>query len=154
MSRLSDVIGQVIEEYTDDGGKLVLQDAAKAAFGLLDDDDRNSLTIETLAARIKQAAGAARKSAAKIADEQGELPFKNIRRAYALSDGSVKLTEMMRMFEFCKLIEIRSKQLADDSAHLDDLRSAYRSLEPIWREHPAATFGEACRLFVGTRGAA
>lgn len=154
MSRLSDVIGQVIQQYTDAGGNLVLQDAAKAAFDLLDKDDRDHLTIETLVSRIKQAAGAARKSASKIAEQQGEFPFENIRRAYALSDGSVKLTEMMRMFEFCKLIEIRSKQLADDTSHLDDLRSAYRSLEPIWREHPAATFGEACRLFVGARGAA
>lgn len=154
MSRLSDVIGHVVEVGTDGFGRLDVHSAVALAVEMIDDEDRNTLVEEALGKRIKDAATKAKRAAANAASSQGAL-FADVRRAHALdTDGRiVKLTDEMTELEFKRVIEIRRKQIADDIAYLDVLEHAYLQVQPVWRAHPDETFGEVCRRFAESAAA-
>lgn len=150
MSRLSDVIGRVVELETDPLGNLDIHRAVAVARPMLDGDDIEMLLAEALAKRIKDATTRERKQIEGLDNDQADLPFPDLRRAHAIdTEGRfVVLTDSMSEMQFRRVIEIRRKQLKHDRAYLDVLEQAFRQVEPIWTEHPDFTFGEVCRLLI------
>lgn len=151
MSRLSDVIGRVIEETRDAFGRIDTNAAVMNARPMLDDDDCEVLIADALGKRIKDAATKASRSEAKRSPAQKSFPFPDLRVSHAIDiDGRyIKLTTEMTEMEFRRVIDIRRKQVEDDKAYLDILERAYRDVEPLWRAMPDATFGEVCRVHTG-----
>ena len=150
MSRLSDVIGRVVELESGPEG-IDLHHAVSVARPMLDEEDVETLICEALTKRIKDAATRGRMDAMRAADNaQSELPFPDLRVRHAVDLEGRRLvnTEDMTEMQFRRVIEIRRKQLKDDRSYLDVLEQAYRQIEPIWRAHPDLTFGQACRICV------
>lgn len=150
MSRLSDVIGRVVELESGPGG-IDLHHAVSVARPLIDDEDVEALICEALTKRIKDHATRVRLEAQGVADSpQTQFPFPDLRIRHAVDLEGRRLvnTEDMTEMQFRRVIEIRRKQLADDRKYLDLLEQAYRELEPIWREHPDFTFRQVCRVLV------
>jgi hypothetical protein len=53
-----------------------------------------------------------------------------------LDDRYMKETVSLTMTEFQRVISIREKQIVDDTAHLERLRSAFNAMAPFWSMHP------------------
>lgn len=141
MLRLSDVISKAVNSVNI-GGRIDTKDAVSEAKSHLDGDMRDLLVVEALSKRIKQAVCKLRRNETKVVSAQHSFSFPDLRYAYALDiDGQyIKDTDQLSQLEFCRLIEIREKQLADDSAHLAVLRKAYDSVLPFWETE--MVFGE------------
>lgn len=150
MSRLSDVIGEVLADQIDAFGRLDVNSAVVAALPRLDEEDLEALARDALGRRIKEAVT---RRVGKIMRDtfsgQTELPFPNLKRAHAIdTEGRVMvLTEEMREMDFRRAIKIREDQLDADEAYLKELRVAFNSVKPIWVQYPDLTFGEICRIY-------
>lgn len=150
MSRLSDVVNHVVQSELDPkSGRTDIPRAVSAAKPMLDEEDRDALVSEALWKRIKDAACKAKKAAWRIPSAQIEL-FPEIRDAHALdTEGrQVMQTDAMSEMQFLRLIEIRRKQVSDDTAYLKVLEDAFRMACPIWRDHPNWTFGDVCKALL------
>lgn len=150
MSRLSEVIAQVIDEQLTTDGTIIPARAALSALPMLDEEDISLLASAELRRKFKEAMSAARKSAERAVKGQCSFPFPDIRLAHALDLESrvVKLTSEMSEVEFNRVIDIRVKSIEADTAYLDKLVQARDELAPIWKSAPDLTFGEACEVFV------
>ena len=148
MSRLSDVIHEVIEAETH-GGRLDIHHAATKARRKLDDDDVEMLIIESLMKRIKATVALVRQELVSERIAQGSFPFPDLRRAYAVdTDGQYVIdTGALSRRQFQHIIALRRKQVADDTAHLRVLEAAFEFVTPYWDRHPDLTFGEVCELY-------
>jgi hypothetical protein len=151
MSRLNDVIAQVIEGEMQ-GGAVSARACALKVVGMLEDDIVSHLACAELQKRIKQFMSKARKSAEETSASEPSFPFPDIRLAHALDDENriVKLTHEMGVEEFDRVIAIREAGIKADAIYLNKLKAARRQLAPIWDENPDFTFGEACEVFVQT----
>jgi hypothetical protein len=148
MSRLSDRIQEALSLNFDPRLGYDIHAAVQSVKPVLNDDDRDTLIDEALYERAKRASERGKFALKKKTKVQGELPF-DLREAYAIDpEGFVKRAEDLFEQEFVRIIEIREKQIIDDRAHLDQLRFAYKSVSPIWRAHPAWTFGQCCEEFL------
>jgi hypothetical protein len=158
MSRLSEVIAQVIEDQLTTDGTIVPARAALSALSMLEEEDIGLLASAELRRKFKEAMTTARKSADTSSKGQSSFPFPEIRLAHALDLESrmIKLTSEMSEIEFNRVIDIRVKSIKDDTAYLDKLLQARDELAPIWKARPDLTFAEACEVFVQMteRGAA
>jgi hypothetical protein len=158
MSRLSDVIAQVIEDQLTTEGTIVPARAAISALAMLEGDDIELLASAELRRKFKEAMVLARRSAGKANKAQSSFPFPDIRLAHALDieNRIIKLTSEMTEIEFNRVIDIRVKSIRDDTAYLDKLLQARDELAPIWKAQPDLTFAQACEVFVqmSERGAA
>ena len=96
------------------------------------------------------------KSLRKPPGDQRQGTLFELRERYAVdADAKVfKDTERLSQIEFLRIIALRRKQIADDTAHLDRMVEAYRELGPIWEEYPDKLFGEIERIYLGRRRAA
>ena len=156
MSRLSDVIGRVVELESGPEG-IDLRHAVSVARPMLDDDDVEALVCEALTKRIKDAATRGRMEASRAVETtQSELPFPDLRVRHAVDIEGRRLvnTEDMTEMQFRRVIEIRRKQIKDDTAYLEVLENAYLHVAPVWRQHPDLSFGQACRKLLSTDWAA
>lgn len=150
MSRLSDLVNEAIILNTKSDGTLVPHDAVSAIKPALDDESRDILVTEALHERVSNAAKNSKSAILKMAKKRNmELPF-NVDGAMALDiDGRyIKRTESLTQAEFKRAINIREKQIVDDSAKLAELRTAYHAVEPIWERHPDYTFGQCCSVLL------
>lgn len=144
MSRLSDVIGMVVEQHMGPNGSLNVHAAIDAAVPMLDQDDVDALVRDALGKRIKDAVSKGVKAAVeRVSSRQFALPF-DLRPAHALDDEgrSMVLTTELSELQFLRIIEIRRKQVEDDTAYLRKLEDAYQSVRPVWSRHPDWTFGQ------------
>jgi hypothetical protein len=149
MSRLSEVMSEVIEQQLTSSGTIVPAQAALAAMSMLDEDDIGLLASAELRRRFNGAMNTARRSIANSFKAQTSFPFPDIRLAHPLDIDNrvIKLTSEMSEMEFNRVIEIRVKSIADDTAYLDKLTQARDELAPIWKAQPDLTFSEACEVF-------
>jgi hypothetical protein len=149
MSRLTEVMAEVIEQQLTAAGTIVPAQAASAALSMLDDDDIGLLASAELRRKFKAAMGQARESIANAVKAQTSFPFPDIRLAHSIDIDNrvIKLTSEMSEIEFNRVIDIRVKSIADDTAYLDKLLQARDELAPIWRAQPDLTFAEACEVF-------
>jgi len=147
MSRLNDIINEAILLHTKDDGSLVPHQAVSAIKPALDEESRDTLVTEALTARVTTAAKNSKSAIFKMAKKRNmELPFANLHGAYPLDlEGRyVKRTESLLKAEMQRVINIREKQIIDDTKSLAELRAAFVAVEPIWERHPDWTFGQCC----------
>jgi len=142
MSRLSDVISRVIEDRTI-AGTLTVHDATKDVMARASEEDIKALASEAIGNRIKSAMCRITKAASESAGEVTSLLFPDLRPAHALDadERLIKQTRELSLLEFRRIIEIREKQIAADTAYLSILRRAYERLKPYWKAD--MTFAEA-----------
>lgn len=147
MSRLSDLILQVVSEERDGTGRVDIHHAIGTARDRIDDQDRDTLVDEALGKRLKEAAAKGRKSAERRTSSQMTLLFPGLRDAHAIDiDGRfVKQTDQMTELEMRRVIEIRRTQIDHDRAYLKILEAAYDDVRPFWTASPDKTFGEVCQ---------
>lgn len=82
--------------------------------------------------------------------------FFSLRTRYALeTDHRVyKDTERLTRLEWRSIIQLRKKQVADDSAQLAAMEAADAQLAPIWDEYPDKLLGEIEAIYLRRRRAA
>lgn len=155
--RLSDLIGQLIEEYDQPGYGIDMHAAAAAGVERVqsDEDVTQELIRDAIWKRIKDAAQRAKRNAEK-SDQNDQPTLFNLRARHAIDAEArvVKRTEDLTRLEFKRLINIRWEQVQADQAYLNELMKAEAALSPIWDAHPEATYGEVERIYAASRTAA
>ena len=84
----------------------------------------------------------------------GSGVFAEIPDAILTSDGFIRAADLTQIAMARRVIEIRRKQIKDDTAYLDVLENAYLHVAPVWRQYPDLSFGQACRKLLSTDRAA
>jgi hypothetical protein len=51
-------------------------------------------------------------------------------------------------------MKIRGVQIEKDQASYRAMEDAYRTVEPIWDQHPGLLFGEVCTIYLQQQGQA
>ena len=150
MSRLNDLIAQVVEETMSAQGTVSARACALKVVGMLEDDVVSHLACGELRKRIKAFLEKAGKSAKTASAAQTSFPFPDIRLAHALDteERVIKLTQDMTADEFDRVIAIREQSIKADAIYLNKLKSARSELAPFWAERPEWTFAAACEAFV------
>jgi hypothetical protein len=147
---LNDIIGRVIEIAEDANGTIDKNLAARAGVPLVMEDDEaiDECVRETVWRRVNSKGARMERSHFASAGRQNEL-FPGLRARYAVDlEGRVlKRTERLTQLEFERVISIREKQVADDTAQLTSLKMARDELSGIWKLYPDLTFGEVEALF-------
>jgi hypothetical protein len=141
--RLNDVVAEIVGAVIA-GRAINKRQAAVNRWDDIDVDGQYLAGIDGVVARIDHRARALRVKAEKSASpEQAELPFQ-LPAAVAMDmDGTALVaTRMLSRAEFERAIEIRSLQIAHDSAALREWRNALRQADRFWADNPDWSFGE------------
>lgn len=143
MSRLSDLINEAVGEALQ-AGEFIVHDVVKAVTPRLDDEDRDVLVLEAVAARISAASKRTRKAILEggPAETQSELFF-GLPTAVAIDEHKIKLTRDLTAIDLRRVIKIRRAGIADDLKSVERWEAARDATAPILQAHPDWSFGEA-----------
>lgn len=148
MSRLTDIVSEVISETKDAEGSINTSQAVTLGVPMVRKDDKavDQCISEALAIRIKAVATRERKKSNTGSRDQ--LSFFDLRPRHALDiEGRIlKSTHALTRLEFERIRQIRRESLSADAAYLQKLDNAAIAVAPFWDAHPEATFGEVCDL--------
>jgi hypothetical protein len=88
-----------------------------------------------------------------LPDDPRQGSFFALRTRYALDADAriIKDTDRLSMLEFKRIMELRRKQIADDTVHYNHMTAAWSELEPIWQEYPDKLFGEVEAIYLRRR---
>lgn len=155
MSRLTDIVSQVVASAQDAEGSIDSHAAVTMGVPLVKADDEavDQCISEALAKRIKDAATRVSKAANDAPDSQSDLFELRPRHALDIEGRTLKSTRALSRLEFERIRQIRRESLANDAAYLARLDNAASTLAPIWDAQPALTYGEACDLLRQSRAA-
>lgn len=157
MSRLSDVVKEVVEATRDGRGKCDVHRAVEIGMPKLDEEARAQLVREAFGDRVKAQAEKGAKAIAKKAYEaHGTAPlFPELHRGYAVeAEGRVIIaTEYLSRLDFERVIAVREKSVKDDLAHLNYLRRTLAAVAPVWDRNPSLTFGAVCEVYAEAKAA-
>lgn len=147
MSRLNDVIAQVVDEMISPAGRINIGLAADRVYALVEFSQIEACAKSELSRRIKQYMERGRKAAADGADGRSvgqiDLPL-GLKPAHAIDEDGREmiLTAQMTRAQFEQVIQVREAQVIADTAYLSKLRNVYQTAVPIWAKHPEWTLGQ------------
>lgn len=151
--RLSNIVARAIELNTVMG--ITSQPKAVSAAKGIVDSDAEAIEDAIDIAVTKLVHDQCTRTMRRIDDgRQGSLFLLHTRYATDADARVFKDTERLTRLEFQRIVALRTKQIADDQAHLNLMLNAYRQLSPIWDEYPAKLFGEVEQIWRGRQAAA
>lgn len=148
MSRLNDIVSEVIVATQDSDGSIPTQRAVMLGVPLVKKDDEavDQCIAEALAIRIKNVATRERNKTGSGPADHEDLFGLRPRHALDVDGRVLKATHALTRIEFERIRQIRRDSLTADEAYLALLDNAAAVVSPVWNVHPELTFGEVCDL--------
>jgi hypothetical protein len=141
--RLNDVVAEIIGDVMA-GHAVNKRQAAVKRWDDIDADGQYLAGIDGVVTRIDTRARRLKlKAEQAAAPDQAELPF-SLPAAVAMDlEGTTLVsTRQLTRTEFARAIEIRHRQIANDSAALREWREALRQADQFWVDNPTWRFGD------------
>jgi len=153
MSRLTETMHEIADRHFELRNCLNVHEAARELMQQADEEEREQFAFSEVCRRFKAISCRARAAAKDDTETQADLPFSELRKAYAidLDDRIIRPTEQLTQLEFRRIIEIREQQVIADRKHLEELKRVYSSLSPYWDRNPDWTLANVAMLYVGDR---
>jgi len=153
--RLNDVVAEIIGAVIA-GRAINKRQAAVNRWDDIDADGQYLAGIDGVVARIDTRARRLKLRAEQAATPaQAELPFSlPVAVAMDLDGTTLVSTRQLTRAEFARAIEIRHRQIANDSAALREWREALRQANQFWAANPDWSFGDCLDAILAKGGTA